>query len=186
MEPKDYPKVWPKHLPTSLTVPRTSIWYNLEVSAARYPDKAATIFYDSRLTYAQLSRDAIRLAGFLQQQCGVARGDRVVLSAQNSPQFVVAYYAILRCGAVVVPLSPMTVAAELEHYLADSGARTAIVAQDLYGQYRPSVGRSLAHTIVATYSDYLTAATPIAVPETLPANRVEIHDPGVASWREAL
>ena len=52
MQPRDYPNVWPKHLPTSLTVPQTSLWYNLEVSAARYPDKAATIFYDSRLTGA--------------------------------------------------------------------------------------------------------------------------------------
>src|SRR2546425_6241931 len=117
MQPRDYPSVWPKHLPTSLTIPQTPVGYNLEVSAARYPDKAATIFYDSRLTYKELARDVARLAGFLQQQCGVGRGDRVLLSAQNSPQFIVSYYAILRCDAVVVPVNPMNVAAELEHYM---------------------------------------------------------------------
>src|SRR5262245_49921966 len=117
MRPTDYPRVWPKHLPTTLTVPRTTLWYNLQVSATRYPGKTATIFYDSRLTYAELLRDAERLAGFLQQRCGVGRGDRVILCAQNSPHFIVAYYAILRAGAIVVPLNPMSVTAELEHYV---------------------------------------------------------------------
>src|SRR5262245_57983052 len=91
MQPQNYAKVWPKHLPASLTLPQTSLWYNLEVSARRYPDKTAVILYDTRLTYADLARDAERLAGFLQQCCGVARGDRVLLSAQNGPHFIVAY-----------------------------------------------------------------------------------------------
>ena len=49
-QPKDYRTVWPRHLPTGLTTPGTTLWYNLEVSAARYPEKPATNFYDSRLT----------------------------------------------------------------------------------------------------------------------------------------
>jgi fatty-acyl-CoA synthase len=186
MQPRDYAKVWPRHLPTSLTVPHTTLWFNLEVSAARYPDKPATIFYESRATYADLARDASRLAGFLRQRCGVERGDRVLLSAQNSPQFIVAYYAILRCGAVVVPVSPMNVTAELEHYLTNSGARAAIVAQDLYDQYRPLLGRPLAHAIVATYSDYLTAPTMLKMPDVVAAPRRIVGDPGVVSWRDAL
>ena len=137
MRPQDYARVWPKHLPTSLTVPQTSVWYNLEVSARRYPGKAAVIFYGSRLSYADLARDAGRLAGFLRQRCGIARGDRVLLSAQNSPQFIVAYYATLRCNAVIVPVGPMNVTAEIAHYVRDSGARTAIVAQELFQQYQP-------------------------------------------------
>ena len=68
MEPKDYPKVWPKQYPKSLTTPKTTLWYNLEVAAARYPDKPATIFYDSQLSYAAFKRQAERLAGFLQQR----------------------------------------------------------------------------------------------------------------------
>ena len=54
----------------------------------------------------------------------------MLLDAQNSPQFVLAYYAILRCDAVVVPVSPMNVTEELAHYVSDSGATTAIIAQD--------------------------------------------------------
>ena len=166
MQPRDYPNVWPKHLPTSLTVPQTSLWYNLEVSAARYPDKAATIFYDSRLTYRELIRDAERLAGHLQRRCGIGRGDRVLLTAQNSPLFIVAYYAILRCGAVGVPIGPMNVTAEIEHYVADSGATTAIVAQDVLERYRPLVRSALVHVVVATYADYLSAPTRLLSPLT--------------------
>jgi fatty-acyl-CoA synthase len=155
VKPEDYRKVWPPHLPTTLTTPDTSLWYNLEVSATRYPDKAAIIFHDSRLTYRQLTLDAARLAGFLQQRCGVNRGDRVMLAAQNSPHFIVAYYAILRADAVVVPVNPMNVTAEIEHYVADSGAATAIVARGLYDRYRPLVGSSLRHVILADDGDAL-------------------------------
>ena len=178
MQPKDYPKVWPRHLPTSLTTPRTSVWYNLEVSAKRYPDKAATIFYDSRLTYAELARDAERLAGFLRRHCGIRRGDRVLLAAQNSPQFIVAYYAILRCDAVVVPVGPMNVTAgdrTLRHRQrrddgdCGSGFRTSGTS--------PLIGRTLAHVLVATYADYLTVPTTLAVPEILTAPRDDVGRP---------
>jgi fatty-acyl-CoA synthase len=182
----DYATVWPRHLSTSLTIPQTSVWYNLEASATRYPGKTATIFYDSRLTYAELARDAGRLAGFLRRHCGIQRGDRVLLSAQNSPQFIVAYYAILRCEAVVVPVGPMNVTSELEHYVADSEAATAIVAQDLYERYEPLIGETLAHVLLATYADYLSVSTTLAVPDILTAPRVEIHRPEVTGWREAL
>jgi fatty-acyl-CoA synthase len=186
MWPKDYIKVWPRHLPTSLTTPRTSVWYNLEVSATRYPDKAATIFYDSRLTYAELARDAERLAGFLRRHCGIGRGDRVLLAAQNSPQFIVAYYAILRCDAVIVPVGPMNVTEELEHYVTDSGATTAIVAQDVYERYDPLTGRTLAHVLLATYADYLTVPTTLTVPDILTAPRQQIGRREVIGWHDAL
>ena len=83
---------WPS-VPRHLTPPATSLWFNLEVSAARFPDKACINFYDSVLTFSALRREAERLAGFLQKVCGVRRGDRVALCLQNSPQFIIGYYA---------------------------------------------------------------------------------------------
>jgi len=186
MQPKDYPQFWPRHVPKSLTIPDTTLWYNLEVSAQRFPDKAATLFYESRLSYAQLKCEAEQLAGFLQQRCGIGAGDRVLLDMQNSPQFALAYYAILRAGALVVPVSPMNVTEELEHYVADAGARAAIVGQEIYPQFRPLLGAGLAHVIVATYSDYLTTSTDLNVPEAVRAPRQDIADSGVASWKDAL
>src|SRR5258706_12544002 len=100
--------VWPEGVPHGLTLPETSVWANLEASARRFPDKAAFICYDNALTFGRLKAEAEKLAGFLQQRCGVAKGDRVLLVAQNSLNFVIAYYAILRADAVVVPPNPMT------------------------------------------------------------------------------
>jgi fatty-acyl-CoA synthase len=185
VKPDDY-KIWPRRMPKSLSVPRTTLWFNLEVSAERYPDRSITIFYDSRLTYARFRRDAEALAGFLQQRCGVRKGDRVLLDMQNSPQFMLAYYAILRADAIVVPVSPMNVADELEHYVADSGARVAVVAQEVYAQFRPLLGQGLEQVIIATYSDYLTEATPLAIPEVLSAAFEPPGDAGVTAWRDAL
>ena len=71
------------------------------------------------------------MAGFLQNQLGVVKGDRVLLYMQNSPQFVVGYYAILRADAVVVPVNPMSRHAELEHFARDTGANVAIFEKNL-------------------------------------------------------
>src|SRR5580692_4644700 len=80
---------WPEGMPRHLSLPQTSLWYNLEVSAIRYPDNPGIVFYDSVLSYGDLKRDAEYLAGFLMQRCGVKRGDRVGLFLHNSPQFVI-------------------------------------------------------------------------------------------------
>jgi fatty-acyl-CoA synthase len=179
-------KFWPKHLSRHLTVPASSLFHNLEVSAQRYPEKDALIFYDNRLSYTRLKHEAEMLAGFLQHRCGVRRGDRVLLDMQNSPQYVITYLGCLRADAVVVPVSPMNVTDELSHYFDDSGATTAVFAQELYEQFRPLLGRQLKHAIVATYGDYLGQAAQIAPPEFLQAERRMFTDPGVVSWADAL
>jgi fatty-acyl-CoA synthase len=177
---------WPKHLSRHLSVPATSLSFNLETSAARYPDKAAVIFYDNRVDYARLSREVETLAGFLQHRCGVRKGDRVLLDLQNSPQFVIAYYAILRADAVVVPVSPMNVTDELTHYFDDSGASTAIVGQELFSAFQPLLGRQAKHVIVAAYSDYLETRPELEIPGFLAEPRQGFTDPGVVCWHDAL
>jgi len=117
---RHYPH-WPPGLPKSLAVPRTSLYFNLYVSARRYPAKAAIHYYGADLTYERLDAEVCALAGYL-QHCGVKKGDRVLLYMQNSPQFVIGYYAILRADAAVVPVNPMNRSEELRHYVEDSGA----------------------------------------------------------------
>ncbi len=90
---------WPARLPRTLTLPETSVPYNLEVSAHRYPEKTAIVYYGTGISYVLLHDEAKSLAGYLHEDLGVEGGDRVVLYMQNSPQFVVAYYAILRANA---------------------------------------------------------------------------------------
>ena len=178
---------WPAGLPQTLTTPQTSVYENLEISARRYPDKVAIIFYDSVLTYAQLHTEVLALAGYLQQVCGVARGDRVLLDMQNSPQFVIAFYAILRADAMVVPVNPMLMTDELRHYIDDSGAAVAIASQEVFARLAPLIGHSgLRQAVVATYSDYLDAPTALTVPEFIAAPRDVPAMPGVVAWHAAI
>ena len=177
---RHYPH-WPPGVPKSLAVPRTSLYYNLEVSARRYPDKAAIHYYGTDVAYAELLRSAEALAGWLQQRCGVKRGDRVLLYAQNCPQFIIGYYAILRADAVVVPVNPMNKRDELAYYVSDSDARVVISTQDLYPEIEPHLGHGLEHAIIGTYSDYLRTPTDLNVPEFVRAPRLPC-----ANWEEVL
>jgi len=136
-----------------LLVPETNLFYNAEVAAHRYPRKPFLIFYDTPITFARFMDEAQRLAGFLEQRCGVRRGDRVLLLMQNSPQFVIAYYGVLRANAIVVPINPMNVTAEVLRHVKDAGASIAIVAQELYSHVEPILdSRELKHAIIAGYS----------------------------------
>lgn len=177
---------WPKALPHDITAPATNLFFNVEVSALRYPHKPFVIFFGTPLTFAGFKDEAERLAGFLQQECGVGKGDRVLLVMQNSPQFILSYYAIIRANAVVVPINPMSVACELEHYVHDSGARTAIAAQEVYSQLKPLLGAGLDHAIIAAYSDYVKLPTDLRLPEAVSALRQSISDPLVTLWSDAL
>ena len=110
--------IWPARLPRELVVPETSLWFNTEVAARRYPNKPAYIFLGRPLTFNELHEQALALAGWLQAR-GVARGDRVIVFMQNCPQYAVAVQAILRADAVVVPVNWMSRGEELRHYVGD-------------------------------------------------------------------
>ena len=171
----------------SLRVPETSLFHNAQVSAGRFPDKPWVIFYDTPVTFARFLDETQRVAGFLQQECGVRRGDRVLLLMQNSPQFVIGYYAILRANAVVVPLNPMNLTQEILRHVKDADARTVIVSQELYLRVEPLLGdASLEHVIVAAYSDYLQSPTTLAMPDFVCAPRAQIARKGVALWSDVL
>ncbi|MGH8674920.1 MAG: long-chain-fatty-acid--CoA ligase, partial [Burkholderiales bacterium] len=178
---------WPPGVPKTLSIPRTSIYYNLEVSAARYPDRNAILYYGSALTYRELQRDTLALAGHLQQRCGVARGDRVLLYTQNSPQFIIGYYAILRANAVVVPVNPMNKSEELAHYIEDSDARTAVAGQELYKEVEPHLGKGrIEHCVLACYGDYVRERTELKVPEAASAPRIDPARNGVTKWADVM
>ncbi len=177
---------WPAGLPREITSPVTNLFYNAEVAATRYPDKPFLIFFEAQLTFAQFKDEAERLAGYLQQDCGVAPGDRVLLVMQNSPQFILSFYGILRANAVVVPVNPMSVTAELEHYLQDSGANVALVAQEVYPQLQPLLGQRAERAIVAAYGDYANLSTNLHMPDAVCASRRVIADKNVTLWADAL
>ena len=178
---------WPGHAMHHLDAPATNVFYNLEVSGRRYPDKPSLVFYDSPISFAEVLRQAELIAGYLQHRCKVRKGDRVLLFMQNCPQFVIAYYGILRADAVVVPLNPMLLTGEFSRCASDSGATAVIVSQELYPRLEPLVDAGdLNHVIVSAYSDYLVSATELPVPELISAPRAGISRRGVTLWRDAL
>jgi len=130
--PADRPhfKYWPRRVPHSIPLPETTLWHNLETSAQRYPHKPAVVFLGTTLTYAELKDRVLRMAAYL-HSLGVVQGDRVVLSMQNCPQLIVTHFAILRLGAVVVPVNPMNKREELKHYITDPDTRVAVTTADL-------------------------------------------------------
>src|SRR6266481_2810784 len=180
-------KFWPTHSMRWLTAPATNLFYNVEVSARRYPDKPYLVFYDTPVTFAAFHDEALRIAGYLEQRCGVAPGDRVLLLMQNCPQFVIGYYGILRANAVVVPLNPMNHSQEILRYAQDADARTILVSQELYPRIEPLMkSGDLKQVIVAAYSDYLTRPTTLSVPDFVGVPRTEYREAGVSLWKDVL
>ncbi len=182
---RHYPH-WPPALPKSLSLPQTSLYFNLLVSARRYPQKAAIHYYGADLSYATLDAEVCALAGYL-QRCGVKKGDRVLLYMQNSPQFVIGYYAILRADAAVVPVNPMNRSEELRHYVEDSGATVILAGQELWPHVEPLLGSAgLTRCILAAYSDYIDPATDLPLPDFVRAPRSNAPVPEVTLWKDAL
>jgi fatty-acyl-CoA synthase len=180
-------KFWPDHAMHNLIAPATNLFYNAEVSARRHPDKPFLVFYDSPLSFAEFHDEALRVAGFLEQQCGVRKGDRVLLLMQNSPQFIIGYYGILRANAVVVPLNPMNLTQEILRYAKDAGATTMLVSQELYTRVQPLLeGEALQHVVVAAYCDYLKRPTTLTLPDFISAPRVDYKAPGLTLWKDVL
>jgi len=97
----------------------------LRESARRGPGKPAVILGETRISYAQLDALSDRVAAHL-TAAGLAPGDRVGLQLPNIPQFVIAYFGILKAGGVVVPMNPLLKAPEIEFQLRDSGARALV------------------------------------------------------------
>jgi fatty-acyl-CoA synthase len=173
--PADRPHLrhWPTRLPRELVTPDTSLWFNLEVSARRFPDKPLYIFFGKRFSFAEVHAQAERLAGWL-QQVGVAAGDRVSLYMQNCPQYAVAYYAILRANAVVVPVNPMNRADEFGHYIVDPGAKVVICSADLAGFVHTAnaalaPAQRLTEVLVTRYADAMDDAADIDPADAPPA-----------------
>ena len=163
--------VWPKRLPHALVAPQTSLWFNLQVSAMRYPERLALVFMGQTWTYSQLLNAAERIASSLRQM-GVQKGDRVVLDMQNCPQLVIAHFAILRLDAVVVPVNPMNRMEELKHYILDPDAKVAVTTADLAPELAAASNalpaqEGLKHLLVTQFTDVFDAdaVSPEEMPE---------------------
>lgn len=177
---------WPEGFDFHLPVPQGNAFGNLARSAQRNPDRPAMFYYGAATTYCSLLEQAEALAGFLQQRCGVRAGDRVLIDMQNSPQFVVAFQAILRADAVVIPVNPMNVEQELAHYISDSGARVALIGDEMLARFQGFAGEALDDLIVARYADAVGADCPDPLPEVMLRPSAELPKGPYVDFRAAV
>src|SRR5437762_13045627 len=121
---------WPADLPRSLTYPDVPVQDLIRRTVGEHGDRPAVTFYGKTLTYRDLDAAVDRFAAGL-RTIGVKAGDRVSLLLPNTPHFVVAFFATLRAGAIVVQTNPILTPRELEALWHDAGVET-VVALDLF------------------------------------------------------
>ena len=118
-------------VPAHLTYPDILLHHILEQSARKYPRLTALLFFGRQITYAELDVLASRFAAGL-QRLGVRQGTPVSIHLPNSPQFVIAYYGILKAGGIAVPHNPLYTEREIEHQLKDAGVEVAVTLSQFF------------------------------------------------------
>jgi long-chain acyl-CoA synthetase len=142
-------------VPDGVDVPLKSVPQAFDEATEKAPASTAVVFYGRSITYRELREASDRLANAL-ASLGVKKGDRVALYLLNSPQFIIAYFAALKCGATVTPISPVYTSHEVRYQIEDSGARVAICQDVLYEKVAKS-GVKLDFTVVTHVGEYLPA-----------------------------
>jgi long-chain acyl-CoA synthetase len=152
---KPWLKHYPKGVPAEVDAPLISVPELFEQAADKYRDKTALLFYGKKLTYAELKDQIDRLATAL-ADLGIKKGDTVALYLLNSPQYVISFFACLKVGAKITPVSPIYTSIEIKHQLEDSEAQTIICQNILYDNVEKT-GLNIKNKIVTSISEYLPA-----------------------------
>lgn len=152
---KPWLKFYPEDVPERAEIPDVSVPELFDQTAGKYAKKNALIFYGRKITYEKLKELVDRFAAAM-ADLGVKRGDTVSLYLLNCPQYVIAYFAILKLGAKVTPISPVYTSKEVKHQLEDSEAKTIICEDILYDNVEKA-GVNLDTVILTSIGDYLPA-----------------------------
>jgi len=140
---------WPVGVHRTLDYPEVPVYGFLDAAAARFPDRVAMRFSGAEITYVEFLTLTHRFAHALKAR-GVGKGDRVAIHLLNCPQFAIAYYALLKLGAIFVPCSPLLSERELVHQLADSGAETLITLDLFYAVTEKALSRAPVRNLIVT------------------------------------
>src|SRR2546421_8521250 len=156
---RDKLRPWVHHyeqgVPAQLDIPDKPLTWLLDQTVSKYPGRTAIIYYGTKLSYARLSSLANRFAAGL-HQLGIQKGDRVAMALPNIPQYPIAFFGALRAGAVVVPTNPLYTEREMQHQLAESGARVIVMLDMFYPVVRAVRAKtSLEHVVITSPADYL-------------------------------
>ena len=161
MNPRDVymSKPWLEHYPENVApeavIPEISVTELFDQIVDKHGGRAAVVFYGRKITYSQLREYVNRFATAL-ADLGVQKGDTVALYLLNCPQYVIAYFAALRLGAKITPISPVYTSQEVKHQLNDSEAKTVVCQDILYDSLERS-GVALDRVILTSVAEYLPA-----------------------------
>lgn len=149
---------YPDGVPADYDFPRVPVPRLLDDAASSFPNGTALAFLGTTLTYRELQDAVDRFAGAL-KGLGVGKGDRVAVILPNCPQNVIAFFATLRLGAVVVQHNPLYTEAELRHQLADCGATVVVCLDRVLAAVEAVRGdTAVRHVVVTSLTDYLPAS----------------------------
>ena len=123
MEVKPWHRHYDYNVPTTIRRPRLPVPDLLQIPANAYPDKAAYHFLGAEMSFWELRQQVLRMANALGEM-GVQKGDRVGFHLPTCPQYMIAYYAVLSLGGIVVNLNPLYTAEELTGVFTTTGIST--------------------------------------------------------------
>lgn len=153
MEEEMDERVWLKHyddgVPKSIEYPQIPLFSLLEESARKFPNSPCTIFKGAVITYKEMNDLTDRLAAAL-AKLGIKKGDRVGILMPNTPQFVMAYFAILKIGGVVVATNPLYTASEIQRQVVDAGIEVMLVMSNFYNTVKQIQTKTKIKTFVVT------------------------------------
>jgi long-chain acyl-CoA synthetase len=131
MEDRPWFKFYDPGVREHIDYPSVPLFHFLEESARKYPNRPCVVFKGGKISYAEMDELTDRLAAAFAAM-GVKKGDPVGIFMPNTPQFVIAYYAILKAGGIVVATNFLYTPREIEHQLNDAGVEVMIVLSNFY------------------------------------------------------
>src|SRR6266568_3037568 len=164
-----------REVPESLPLPKQVLHDLLSNAAREFPDRAALIFFGQRIGYRELDRLSNRFAHAL-LRLGVKKGDRVAIVLPNIPQFVIAFYGILKAGAVVVRGSPLSNEAEIAYQLQHSGAQVLLTLSSYHAMVeRVCTTTNIKRVIYSNVREYLPVRQRIKLARLIDESGNAIH-----------
>jgi len=180
---KPWLKFYPEGVSSEVKITEQSIPEVFDEVTEKYKNNAALIFYGRKISY-QLLRELVDRFATALADLGVAKGDTVALLLLNCPQYVIAYFAALKVGAKVTPISPVYTSKEVKHQLEDSGART-IICQDIMYDNVEKTGIDLKNVILTNIAEYLPTLKKMLGKSALGKVYREMHVPTPTFMEEA-
>ncbi|PZQ45867.1 MAG: dicarboxylate--CoA ligase PimA [Micavibrio aeruginosavorus] len=186
--PELYRNSYPQGVQWEAHIPVYPVFDMLERTAEHFGDRPAFDFLNFKLSWGEIHDQASRLARALQDR-GIGKGRRVGIFLPNCPNFVIAYYAIMRTGATAVNYNPLYSEKELMHQINDSGTDTMIAAdlELLYGKMKKMIGNTcLEHLILCKFTDMLPFPKNLLFPLLKKKDLAKVESESDVSWYHDL